>query len=238
MNAGEVAELVVNRLTAGGEVCLNIEVTSVEKLVHDVFLEVRPWYEEPPYYVTLPVTLVSTPQGSEGTGGYVDLSTQNPPVEFIRRVHTVQSRYYHTGDIVRDLLLLPAAPLETERIEEHAAWMMTWPMVKELLGRVLTYKWDEQRRTLWVDDANEGAVTIEYVPEIASVDQVTNKKVITWIINMTEARTMQVLGRVRGKFRGGMTMETDASEMASEATQKIERLTEELKLLHFSSPSR
>lgn len=238
MNAGQIAELVVNRLTAGGEVCLDIESTKVEKFVHDAFLEACPWFDEPPRFVTLPVVPVAPPTGGDGTGGFVDLKDVDPPVYYIRRVHTVRSRYYHTGDIVRDLLLLPAAPLETESIEEHSAWQMTWPMVKDLLGRTLTYKHEEPENRLLVDDAQEGAVTLEYIPKITSVDHVTFKKALTWITNMTEARTMEAVARVRGKFRGQFAVETDASEMLSTAQARVEKLQEELKTLHFVSLAR
>lgn len=233
MDAGEIAELVINRLTAGGEVCLDIESTSIEKFAHDAFREALPWFDEPPYFVTLPVVPVAPPTGGDGTGGYVDLSTASPGIKYIRRVHTVRSRQYYTGDIVRDLLLLPAAPLETESIEEHAAWQMTWPMVKDLLGRTLTYKHDEQAKKLWVDDAKEGAVTLEYVPVLTDVSQVTNAKVIVWITNMTEARALETLARVRGKFRGQFAVETDAADLASQAQDRMTRLQEELKTLHF-----
>ena len=238
MDAGQIADLVINRLTAGGEVCLDIEKTAIEKFVHDAFLEACPWFDEPPYYVTRQVIPVAPPTGGDGTGGYVDLQGISPGIKYIRRVHTVRSRYYHTGDIVRDLLLLPAAPLETESIEEHVAWQMTWPMVKDLLGRVLTYKHDVQANRLWIDDAQEGAVTLEYAPDITSVEHVTFKKALNWIINMTEARALETMARVRGKFRGGLTMETDASDLASQAQDRMSRLQEELKSLHFVSLAR
>lgn len=237
MDTGQIRDLVVNRLTAGGEVCLDIDPTSIEKFVQDAFLEACPWFDEPPYFVTLPVVLVATPQGA-GSGGYVELSSVSPKVSYIRRVHTVQSRYYHTGDIVRDLLLLPAAPLETESIEEHAAWQMTWPMVKDMLGRVLSYKHDEQRNRIWIDDAQEGAITMEYVAKLTQVSEVTNKKALNWIINMTEARSLETIARVRGKFRGQFAVETDASDLASQAQERMTRLQEELKTLHFVSLAR
>lgn len=233
MNAGQIADLLISRLTADGEVCLDIERTVIEKLVFDAFREACPWFDNPPYYVTKAVVPVLSPQGSATTGGYVDLTKLDPQIQYIREVHTVKSRYYHTGDIIRDLLLLPAAPLETQSIEEHAAWQMAWPMVKEMLGRDLAWTWDEQKKWLWVDDANEGAVTIDYIPVLTSVDKVLNQKALTWIISMTEARTLQAIARVRGKFRGGLTMETDASDMLSEATEKVRQLTEDLRTLHF-----
>jgi hypothetical protein len=55
---------------------------------------------------------------------------------------------------------------------------------------------------------------------------------------MTEARSLETIARVRGKFRGQFAVETDASDLASQAQDRMTRLQEELKTLHFVSLAR
>lgn len=227
MTLAEVVDQVIAKLSAS-TVSLDIPRPTIEGFVNPALLEARVWHDEPAVFVTK----VMTP--SSLTAGFVDLSGETLPVKYVRDVYPVQMPTQTLSDIVRDLLLLPAAPLETSRIVETAYWKMSWPMVKQMLGREMTYKWDKGTKRLYVDDYPTGVVTVTYVPLPMSMEAVSDERTIQWIVEMVEAQTMLTMSRVRGKFRqGGMNFDTDASDMQSQAEDRIRALREALKTASF-----
>jgi hypothetical protein len=227
MNATEIAASVIRRVT-GNAVCNEMQSTEVEALVLDSFREVTPWYDEPDHVAT--VTIAKTAERA----GYIDVAMWNPEVKYVRRVAPIRLESDYTGDIVRDLLLLPASPIDTQAILEQAQWEMTWPMVKNMLGRDSRFRFEKSQNKIYLDDYLESAVTVYYIPLPAGVDEITYQKALNWVIDYTEALFKLALGRVRAKFRSGaIRFETDGTDLISEGQEEKRQLREDLKDLYF-----
>lgn len=233
MTEVEIAQQVLRKITGGGKVCSEVEQATVELFALDAFREVKPWYDEPEVFKTLQVTITASPDSS-ARSGYIDMTLQTPPVKRVTKVVPIELESDYTGDIVRDLLLLPAAPLDTRSIMEQAHWELTWPMIKSLLGRDLRYRYEQDNKFLYMDDILRDYITVFYVPDPQDVNSMTRQKVIQWVVEMTEALTKEAIANVRGKFRGGaIRFETDASEMGSDARERQRELREKLERLWF-----
>lgn len=228
MTEQEVSERVLRRIT-GNKVCSELDPVDAIAFVHDAFLEVLPWFDEPDKVATFLVSKV------QERAGWIDLSSLDPPAKKVRQCVPIRLERDYTGDIVRDLLLLPASPLDSRSIIEQTYWNMTWPQVKNLLGRDLRFKYNYAEKRLYVDEVLEPSLTVFWVPEIQTLGQITYQKALTWIFEMATAFTMEALAHVRGKFTGGaMRFETDASEMLSTANERQRELREQLRDLQFT----
>lgn len=235
--ASDIAEKALRQVTGNG-VCSDISSDLALQLVNDAFEECLPWFDEKDVFKTEVTIKIAHESNGEiaGRQSYIDFSASgiNLEVKTVRYVYEIRLNREYTGDLVRDLLLLPASPLETQSIMEIAQWQMTWPMVKEVLGRNMRFNHIKSENKLYIDDAQGGAVTFVYVPLISSVEQVTYRRALTWISEMSKALIKEAIGRVRGKFRGGaLRFETDADTLLSEAMESQRELREQLPRLQF-----
>jgi hypothetical protein len=212
----------------GGKVCSEIDVSTAKSLALRAFKDAIPWFCLPSKWKTFAVV----PTGN--FNGYIDYAKEGYNIRIIENVYPVREATEYTADLVRDLLSLPAAPLETKAIEEIAAWNMTFPMVRELLGQALNYDHVKEQKRIYLNRVEDQAVTLVFNEVPSYVEQVENPRHLNWIQEMATARISYAIGKVRSKFRGGaIRFETDGSDMVSEAKEAIRQLKEDVKEIGF-----
>lgn len=75
-----------------------------------------------------------------------------------------------------------------------------------------------------------GDVTIEYIPKISDVSEVTDRKYLKYIKDFTLAFTRDILGDIRGKHRiDGSSIDLDYDRQYDKSSSELERLRESIK---------
>lgn len=87
---------------------------------------------------------------------------------------------------------------------------------------------------LYVDvKGGDSEITIQYLPDYQSVEEVTEPFWINYILNLAVARTKIALGRARSKYTGSnLPYELDGDTILNEGITELETLTSELKENH------
>lgn len=168
--------------------------------VEDAFMEVEPYISDT-QLITVP--MANRIDMSQHSINFV-VDVYKSPVG-ITDITTVSiDMYFYGGTSIEDVL----QRLNAER------------MALSLKDR-LSYRWISPY--LYVDMAPpfSSAVTVEYMPDLGSVDQVTNRYWIAIILRLALANAKETLGRIRGKVRvASAPFEVDGDTLLNEAAQE------------------
>lgn len=116
-------------------------------------------------------------------------------------------------------------------ILNYASWM-TMSQIRNTMSTDMSFKEDRHNSKLYISNAASirGAVTIEYIPKLKTVDQIKSDYWIDILQKMSIAMTKIVLGRIRTRFTQSNALWTqDGERMLEEGNTDLKELREVLR---------
>lgn len=209
MNTTELVEWVKGRL---GYPVFNVEVpdTTIESCIDDALNEVLPWYNK-----TKLVTMYL------GNNSCIDLSEYN-----ILDVVNVYSADKKSGNFENEFFS-----------DRRVSNLMNSQLELMLLNQTIGYFKDNmsfmfQDDKLYIDTGYPVStnITVEYIPKIDSVEEITDRYYLNYVKEFTLAFTREVLGEIRGKFRvSNSPTELDYDHQYDKSTTELERLRQAIR---------
>ena len=116
-------------------------------------------------------------------------------------------------------------------ILNYAAWS-TMSQIKNTMSTDMAFSEDKHNNKLYINDASHsGAVTIEYIPKINSVEDIKSDYWIDILIRLCIAKTKMIVGRIRTRFKqSGALWEQDGDTLLEEGKTEYENLRTKLEV--------
>lgn len=223
MTPEEAIQEVTDRITGGLKVRMEIESDVMGRLVSSSLRKIRPYYYERRVLEMIPVL-------GSNDGKYLDRSAFSRPFEIMAQIYDSEMSFTTTGELEAHLAGLTYAPLGSAGDQPYvtAFYVENDILYDKFFGRVITYQILPDKVLLSGNIVGE-KVAVLYYPEPQIMDDVTVGKAIEWILDYMTARVKEMLGRVRGKHRGGdLENEMDYADLLSEAITEKEALEAKL----------
>lgn len=123
--------------------------------------------------------------------------------------------------------------LDIASVDSVAINLLHKQVVNQATGRSAEFDFDFTDGILYVESSNCDNVTIEYIPDYKSVEEISEPFWVNLITEYTLALTKIALGRARGKYRvSNLPYEMDADNLLSEGQQEKEALDNKLSEIH------
>jgi hypothetical protein len=109
---------------------------------------------------------------------------------------------------------------------------MTLSQIRNTMSTDMSFKEDRHNSKLYISNAASvrGAVTIEYIPKLKTVEQIKSDYWIDILQKMSIAMTKIVLGRIRTRFTQSNALWTqDGERMLEEGNTDLKELREVLR---------
>lgn len=224
------AELIVAAL--GGTV-VDIELENdIDKFLELAFLKVKPRIGTTKY-MTKPL-LSYYDFRNAGVYAVINVYRTNP-VSLTSNVSTI-------SDVLTDSFLFSGTAntylnraLGITNTDNIAISLLTSQLINQASGRSSDIDFEFDDGQLFVETVGAGTslITIEYIPDYQSVEDISEPFWITIIFDLALAYTKIALGRARGKYRlSNLPYETDADTILQEGTSELERINEKLEELN------
>lgn len=223
MTMEEVIQEITDRLTGGQKVVLEITPEAMRRAVSSAFLKVIPFY-----YERRILEMIRVRGGSDNK--FLLKTDFSRPFEIIAKIYDSEMSFTTTGELEAHLMGLTHAPLGSAGDQPYttAFYVENDILYDKFFGRVISCQILEDKVLLSGNIVGD-SVAVLYYAEPQTVADVSVRKAIDWILDYSTARCKMMLGRVRGKHRGGdIEMELDYSDLLSEANTEIENLEAKL----------
>jgi len=171
-------------------------------------------------------TLSITPV--DGTSGYIELTE----LDDSGKVPTVVN-VYPTSQVINttagllglgSTFIMTSKSFNSQTIKNYANLINRLATIESILGKQAKVVGDKLLVSNFMGD-----ITIEYIPNIITVEGVNEGTWIRWLIEYTVALSKRQLAMSRGKYKvNSNQFSTNAEELGGEATEAITRLEEEL----------
>ena len=112
----------------------------------------------------------------------------------------------------------------------YGAWN-TMLQMRNTVSTDLTFRFDEYTKKLYINIAMDrpSYITIEYVPECTSVEEIVSDYWIDMLMRMSVAIAKQVVGRIRTRFTQSNALWTmDGEALLAEGNEEMNNLREYL----------
>jgi hypothetical protein len=153
---------------------------------------------------------------TEGNGDSSSLSAMSDPIQM------AQFAIFSNGGTMYNL---------NDYVMNYASWM-TLNKIQNTMSTDLSFKEDRHNKKLYINNHNAPKmITIEYIPKLASVEDIQSDYWIDILIKYCVALTKVVLGRIRTRFSQSNALWTqDGDKILEEGNTELKELREILRL--------
>lgn len=209
MTTQELIEWVQYRL---GYPVLNVEVpeSTIASCIDDALDEVVPWYNKPEF-----ITVYL------GDSKCIDLSKYH--ISEVINVYPADEVMYNSNEF------FPNQSSMTNVINNRLENML----IHQTLGYVkdnISFMFQGDKLYVDVGYPISKNITIEYLPKILSVEDITDQACLRFVKDFSLAFTREVLGEIRGKFRlSNNPVELDYDHQYDKSNTELERLRQAIR---------
>ena len=235
MTYNEIIDEIKLELT-GGVLELEIDDDAIKKIIQKALRELERFWDE--------TTLITVPYAK-----CIDYSTfgkegseysSYPEISSIVRVYRIQgvgdshdgSSYNLDPMYAQQWMLFSNGGTMynlNDYVMNYASWM-TLSQIRNTMSTDMSFKDDRHNSKLYISNMSQGAVTIEYIPKLDSIEQIKSDYWIDILQKMSIALTKIVLGRIRTRFSQSNALWTqDGERMLEEGNTDLKELREVLR---------
>lgn len=185
---------------------------TIEVCIEDALGEVLPWYS-------------STKFITVNSSNCIDLSKFNiREVISVRKGSDSTTSAYSNFGMFSDQVVLGNRYQISTQLES-----MLYNQSVNYLKDNLSYDYIDGK--LFIDmHPNSTTITIEYLPEIVDVEEITDIRFVNYIKNFTLAFARNILGQIRGKFKvSNSPLELDSDYQNELSSSELERLRQSIR---------
>lgn len=116
-------------------------------------------------------------------------------------------------------------------ILNYTSWC-TMSQIRNTMSTDMAFVEDRHNNKLYINsDSNPGAVTIEYIPKINSVEDIKSSYWIDILIKMSIAMIKIVVGRIRTRYKqSGALWEQDGDKILEEGETELKEIRDKLEV--------
>ena len=154
---------------------------------------------------------------TEGIGDADGISVMNDPIQM------AQFAIFSNGGTMYNL---------NDYVMNYASWA-TMHQIRNTMSTDLSFKEDRHNKKLYINKANSAPrmITIEYIPKLASVENIVSDYWVDILIKYCVALTKVVLGRIRTRFTQSNALWTqDGEKILEEGNTELKELREILRI--------